>query len=233
MSVAAIVPAAGAGRRFGGRVSKLEISVGGAPLLIQTLRALQQVAAVRWIQVVVPPGQQAAVGAVLAAHGITKALPPVAGGASRAESVARGFEALPASARWVLVHDGARPCVRPRLIEACLRQAKRSGAAVAGVKAAVTVKAVGRGRRVLRTLDRDELWLIQTPQAFRRDWFAKALEKARGRWAKFPDDAAVVEAAGYRVIVVPGDPLNVKVTTRADVVLAEAILGQGVPALSG
>lgn len=230
MSVAAIVPAAGAGRRFGRRTNKLAMSVGGAPLLIQTLRALQQVPAIRWIVPVVPPGREAETASLLAAYGITKAVPPCAGGASRAESVARGFAAVPAPAAWVLVHDGARPCVSRRLIEACLRQAKRSGAAVAGVPAAVTIKAVGRGRRVLRTLDREALWLIQTPQVFRRAWFAKALKKARGTWAAFPDDAAIVEAAGYRVIVVPGDPLNIKVTTRADIMLAEAILGTGAEA---
>lgn len=230
MSVAAIVPAAGAGRRFGGRTPKLAMHVGGAPLLIQTLRALQQVPDIRWIVPVVPAGRELETANLLAANGITKAVAPCAGGASRAESVARGFQAAPASAKWILVHDGARPCVSRRLVEACLRQAKRSGAAVAGLPASVTVKAVGRGRRVLRTLEREELWFIQTPQVFRRDWFGKALQMRRKAWATFPDDAAIVEAAGYRVTVVPGDPLNIKVTTRADVVLAEAILSTGVEA---
>lgn len=224
MSVAAIVPAAGVGRRFGGRVPKLAAHVCGAPLIVQTLRALQQVPEIRWIIPVAAPGREAELASWLSANGITKALPPCTGGASRAESVARGFAHAPAQAQWILVHDGARPCVSLRLIHACLRQAKRSGAAVAGLPASVTVKSVGRGRRVVKTLERDGLWLIQTPQVFRRDWFAKALEKARTRWAQFPDDASVLEAAGYRVVVVPGDPLNIKVTTRADILLAEAIL---------
>jgi 2-C-methyl-D-erythritol 4-phosphate cytidylyltransferase len=88
----------------------------------------------------------------------------------------------------------------------------------------LTVKAVDDRRDVRLTLDREQLWLVHTPQVFRRDWFAQALAQANHALRQFPDDAAILEAAGFQVRMVPGDPLNLKVTTKEDVMLAEAIL---------
>ncbi len=221
--VAAIVPAAGSGRRLGGRVRKPFVRLAGVPILIHSLRALQASPDIRWIQPVVAPGDQRRVARLLARYRITKALPPCAGGRSRAESVANGFAALPSAVRWVLVHDAARPCTSRAVISRVLRQARRFGAAACGVPAGVTVKSADRQGRVTETLDRERLWLIQTPQAFRADWFAKALARHR-RLDRFPDDAAVVEAAGYPVRLVPGEPLNVKITTPDDLLLAAVIL---------
>ena len=223
-NVAAIVPSAGDGRRIGGRISKPFLELGGRPLLVYTLRALQESPAIRWIILVVRPADRRRAAALLKRHRITKALPPCPGGASRAESVARGFAALPRLAHWVLVHDAARPCVSRRLIRQAIGAAKRHGAVACGLPASLTVKAVdGRGQ-VRMTLDRDQLWFVQTPQVFRRDWFAEALARANGSLAQFPDDAAIVEAGGFPVRMIPGDPLNLKVTTPEDLILAEAIL---------
>ena len=221
--VAAIIPAAGTGRRVGAAANKLFLPLHGEPLLAHTLRALQESPAIRWIMVVVRSADRAAVRALLRRYGIAKALPLCVGGASRAESVARGFAALPRGARWVLIHDGARPCVSPRLIEASVRAATRHGAVACGLPASLTVKMVGVAGRVRATLDRDAVWLAQTPQVFRRDWFASALTQANHGLGRFPDDAAMVEAAGFAVRMIPGDPLNVKVTAREDFVIADAI----------
>ena len=224
LQVAAIVPAAGLGSRLGARTSKAFVSLAGAPLLAHTLRALQASPSIGWIVLVVREGEQSRARALLARHRITKALPPRAGGASRAESVARGFAAVPPEAGWVLVHDGARPCVRPRLIEQTVRAAKRHGAVACGLPASLTVKAADALGRVRATLDRKPLWFVQTPQVFRRAWFAASLERVNGTLHRFPDDAAVVEAAGFAVRMVPGDPLNLKVTTKEDLLFANAIL---------
>jgi 2-C-methyl-D-erythritol 4-phosphate cytidylyltransferase len=226
--VAAIVPAAGAGRRFGGRAAKAWAALRGRPLLVHALRALQASPSVRWIICVVRPGQEQAVAALLRRHRITKALPPRPGGASRADSVARGFAAVPPQAQWVLVHDGARPCVTPALIARVVAAARRHGAVACGLPASLTVKAVDGARDVRLTLDRDALWFVQTPQAFRRDWFAQALGRADGQLARLPDDAALLELAGFPVRMVPGEPLNIKVTTREDLLLADTILARRV-----
>lgn len=222
--VAAIVPSAGAGRRFGGRTGKPLVRLCGAPMLIHALRALQRSPLIRWIIVVTVPGDQARVRALLRRHRISKALPPCRGGSSRAASVARGAACLPKAAQWVLIHDGARPCLSPALIRRCVVAARRYGAAACGLPATLTVKAVDRTRRVRKTLEREALWFVQTPQAFRREWLLRACARGRGRLAQFPDDAALVESAGYPVRMVPGDPLNIKVTTRDDLILADAIL---------
>jgi len=224
MRVAAIVPAAGAGRRLKSATRKLFVPLNGAPLLLHTLRALERCPSIRWIIPVVAAHDRTRVAALIATHRITKALTPCAGGVSRAESVARGFAALPADAKWVLVHDGARPCVSPSLIEQAVQSAKRDGAVACGLPASLTVKAVDEKRMVRSTLDREQLWFVQTPQVFRRDWFAQALAQANHQLDQFPDDAAILEAAGFPVRMIPGDPLNLKITTKDDLTLAEVIL---------
>jgi 2-C-methyl-D-erythritol 4-phosphate cytidylyltransferase len=224
MTVAAVVPAAGAGRRFGGKTTKLFTSAAGRPLMAHTLSALQRSPWVRWIVVVARPEDHARMRALLARYCITKALPLCHGGSSRTESVAHGVAALPREARWVLVHDAARPCVSLRLIASSVKAAKRYGAVACGLPAAVTVKSVDAARRVRATLDRERLWFVQTPQVFRRDWFTKALSSMNGHFARCPDDAAVLEGAAFPVRMVAGEALNLKVTTREDLLLAQAIL---------
>jgi len=222
--VAAIVPAAGRSERLGGRTSKPWVALNGAPLLAHSLRILQRSPAIRWILVVARSEERARVQALIRREGITKALPPCAGGASRAESVARGFAALPREAQWVLIHDGARPCVSVRMIAQAVAAAKRHGAVACALPASLTVKAADERGEVRLTLDREHLWFVQTPQVFRRAWMAQALERADGSLSQFPDDAAVIESAGFPVRIVPGDPLNIKVTTPSDLIFAEAIL---------
>jgi 2-C-methyl-D-erythritol 4-phosphate cytidylyltransferase len=235
-AVAAIVPAAGTGRRLGGQTAKTFAPLDGLPLIVHPLRTLQDSAMIRWIILVVQPSHIRQALGLLRHHRITKALPPCPGGSSRAESVARGFAMVPREARWVLIHDGARPCVKPQLITRSVRAARRYGAVACGLPASLTVKAVDAQGHVRLTLDREQLWLVQTPQVFRRDWFAQALQRAcrspSGRdgtqanhgLEPFPDDAAVVEAAGFSVRMIPGDPLNLKVTTQEDLLFVRAVL---------
>jgi 2-C-methyl-D-erythritol 4-phosphate cytidylyltransferase len=223
-AVAAVVPAAGQGRRMGGTVNKPFVLLRGMPLLAHTLLALERSPAIRWIVLVVSEGAQRDARGLISRYGITKAIPPCAGGPSRAESVARGTALAPRDAQWILVHDGARPCLTPQLVQDAVRAARRDGAVACGLPAMLTVKAVDERAEVRLTLDRDHLWFVQTPQVFRRDWLAQALRDAGPRLSAFPDDAAILESAGFRVRMVPGDPLNLKVTTPEDLVLAEAVL---------
>ena len=222
--VVAIVPTAGAGQRFGGRTAKPFVQLDGKPLLVHTLLALQASAIVRWIIPVVRAQDVGRVKTLIARYRISKALNPCIGGSSRAASVAHGLAIVPVQARWVLIHDGARPCVSPTLIRRVVQAAVRHGAVACGLPASLTVKAVDERGEVRLTLDRDQLWFVQTPQVFRRDWFAQALSYLNHELGQFPDDAAIVEAAGFPVRMVPGEPTNIKVTTTDDLLLAEAIL---------
>jgi 2-C-methyl-D-erythritol 4-phosphate cytidylyltransferase len=191
---------------------------------VHTLTALQTTPAIRWIVLAVRAEERSLAVHLLKRYQITKAMPPCRGGTCRADSVARAFAALPRAARWVLVHDGARPCVSRRLITQAVRAGKRFGAVACGLPASLTVKAVDDRSTVRLTLDRDQLWFVQTPQVFRRDWLAQALAQADHGLERFPDDAAIVESAGFSVRMISGDPLNIKVTTQEDRLLAEAIL---------
>ena len=111
-----------------------------------------------------------------------------------------------------------------QLLDRTLRAAKRHGAVACGTPASLTVKAVDGAGAVRLTLDRAHLWFVQTPQVFRRDWLGHALAQTNGTLAQFTDDAAIVEAAGYPVQMVEGDPYNLKVTTKKDLRIVQAIL---------
>ena len=209
---------------MGGAVAKPFLRLLDRPLLAHTLTVLQHSPSIRWIVLVVRQRERCEAQHLIAYYRITKALSPCVGAASRAESVARGLVAVPAAAQWIMIHDGARPCLTLRLVRDAVRAATRYGAVACGLPASVTVKAVDERRQVRLTLDRESLWFMQTPQVFRRDWVEQAMAMAKERLYSFPDDAAVLEAAGFPVTMVPGDPLNLKVTTREDLILAAAIL---------
>lgn len=222
--VGAVIPAAGRGVRLGSRQAKAFVPLAKQPLVLQTLQVFECSPSVRWVVVAVRPADCAQLKRLVDRHRLRKIAAIVPGGASRAESVARGVAALPPEVRWVVIHDGARPCVSPRLIASAVAQAKRHGAVVCGLPASLTVKAVDAAQHVRLTLDRDSLWFVQTPQVFRRDWLDEALARCNGQLQRFPDDAALMEWAGFAVRMVPGDSLNIKVTTKEDLLLAEAIL---------
>src|SRR5262245_27678230 len=145
----------------------------------------------------------------------------VAGGAEEADSVRSGLSAVPEDAEVIVVHDAARPLASRHLFDAVIA-AVRAGAdaAVPGLPMTDTVKRV-EGDRVVETVRRDKLVAVQTPQAFR----AAALRRAHADAPDAPDDAALVEACGARVVVVAGDRTNWTVTTPDDLVVAEALLG--------
>lgn len=194
-----IVVAAGSGTRFGAR--KQYEALGGQRVLDWSLAAARSVA--DGVVVVVPAGD------------VDRPEPAdhvVAGGATRSASVRAGLAVVPDDAGVVVVHDAARPLAAPELFRAVL-DAVAAGAdgAIPAVPVADTIKRV-EGDTVVETLDRDELVAVQTPQAFR----AAALRSAHAGGAEATDDGALVEAAGGRVVVVPGDPANVKLTTASD-----------------
>ena len=141
-------------------------------------------------------------------------------------SVSCGLKALPPAAKWVVVHDGARPLVTPELIEATIRAARSAKAAIAAVPVVPTIKQV-RGGWVEKTLDRKRLWAVQTPQVFERGLLEKAHQHGRGNSFVATDDAALVERLGYRVRIVEGSPRNIKITTREDLMVAVALMKRG------
>ena len=146
------------------------------------------------------------------------------GGAERFDSVANALALVKPEADFVAVHDAVRPCVTEELVTAVFGQAEKTGAALLAAPVTETVKRVDAQHQVQETVARQGLWLAQTPQVFRKDWLTEAYGK-RGKLGKHvTDDAQLIEAAGHKVHVVEGSPSNIKITTRGDLFLAEAIL---------
>jgi len=137
--------------------------------------------------------------------------------------VANGLRAIPLECELVVIHDGVRPLVSVDLLEAVLEAAQHHGAAIAAIPAGDTVKQ-GENQKVVATLERETIWLAQTPQAFNANLLRRAYEKAARDQVVVTDDAALVERIGAAVHLVRGSPENIKVTNPFDLVVAEAIL---------
>jgi len=237
-----ILPAAGRGARFampggGGRASpvgapetKVFISLAGRPVLAHTLDRFAALEAVVEVIVPVPPeavawaretfGERTASG---------RPLIFVGGGEDRVESVAEALAASDGKSDLVVIHDAVRPLVRRAVVEEAMRVAMEMGAAVVGRPVDHTVKRVSDGRLVAETVPRENLWLAQTPQVFRRDVIAQAYARRRHVVGRVTDDAQLVEAMGGCVAMVRGDAANVKITTVEDLRLCEALLEAGWP----
>jgi 2-C-methyl-D-erythritol 4-phosphate cytidylyltransferase/2-C-methyl-D-erythritol 2,4-cyclodiphosphate synthase len=230
MHLTAIIAAGGRGRRFGAAVPKQLLTLAGRPILEWSVEAVRS--CVNEVIVVAPPEVVADPPAYLRGPGLVL----VAGGERRQDSVANGFDAVPAGADVVLVHDAARPLVDRETIARAIAAAAAGGAAVVAMPASDTVKwapAAGTegGRVVERTLARDSVFLAQTPQAFRRSVLAEAVALGR-RGVEGTDEAALAERAGHRVVVVEGSRRNIKVTTADDLVIAEALVSNADPGRS-
>ena len=228
MSTGAILLCAGRGDRLGAGVPKAFVPLAGRPLFAWSLAALQRCSDVDAI-VVVGPVRTAR--ELLAASGasLARVIEFVEGGAERQHSVARGLAALPAKHDLVVVHDAARSLVSPEVVARAIAAARAYGAAIAAVPLADTLKAV-MDDRIIATPPRAGMWRAQTPQVFRRDWLEAAHAAATDTAT---DDAALVEALGHEVRVSEGDPLNFKITTPADLALAEAWLAHVAARVTG
>lgn len=211
MSVVGVIAAGGSGERLGVGEPKAFVALAGRPMLEWSLDVLR--ATCDRVVVAVPQA--------LVAGGPDR----VAGDASRSASVRNAVNAAP-EASVVVVHDAARPLLEVELVERCVSALDHADAAVAAAQVTDTVKRAGTDLRVEETLDRSSLWAIQTPQAFRADVLRRALAVDDTALAAATDDAGLVERAGGRVRIVPAPPENLKVTTRRDLALAEAILGE-------
>jgi 2-C-methyl-D-erythritol 4-phosphate cytidylyltransferase len=221
-SLSAVVVAAGRSQRMG--FDKLLTPLAGRPLLLHTLDRLFRTDAPREIVLVVRPGSEAEMQSLLAPLGRNESIRLVPGGAQRQDSVQNGLQAVSADSEFVMVHDAARPFVTKELIDTVLGAAKLSDAAVCGAPCSDSLKEVGEDGLVTRTIDRSQLWTVQTPQIFRTQLLRDAYRGALATGAIFTDDTAVVEAMGHPVRIVLYNGINLKVTTPTDWKIAEIFL---------
>jgi 2-C-methyl-D-erythritol 4-phosphate cytidylyltransferase len=225
------VVAGGAGVRMGAGMPKALMPLAGRPLVSWCLEALADAERVEATLVVAPSGHgtemEAALGRGPAAGTLAGVVP---GGATRARSVLAGLRALPAGVERVIVHDAARPLLRPELADAVVDAVEGADGAIAAAPLADTLKqvaddALGADLVIARTLDRAGLWRAETPQGFRLDALLTAFERSLPAALDAATDcASLVEANGGRVRIVPSLAPNLKVTTPADLDLAEHLL---------
>ncbi|TLY21838.1 MAG: 2-C-methyl-D-erythritol 4-phosphate cytidylyltransferase [Nitrospirae bacterium] len=223
--VVAVIPAGGTGMRMGADVPKQFLPLGGVPMVLHSLRAFDRAPSVDAVILVVPREErQRALTDVIERYSVKKVQKVVAGGETRQQSVHNGLKETGPDVEIVVVHDAVRPFVTEDLIEQSIEAARKGGAVIVAVPMKDTPKLAGPDRQVQRTLDRDDLWLAQTPQTFRRDLLLEAYEKAAIERLQATDDAALVERLGHKVGIVAGTWENIKITSPEDLVIAEAIL---------
>ena len=223
----AIVVAAGSSRRMGG-VDKLTADLAGSPLVLWSLRAMEDSQTVGSVILVVQADRLAEFAALTANVGLIKLRQVVAGGPTRADSVRAGLAALDRGCRLVAIHDAARPLVTPALIDAAVRAAARDGAAAPGLPVKDSIHRV-EGNVAAEALNRAALTAVQTPQCFDRDLYAGALRKALHDGVTLTDDCAAMEHLGMRVRITAGDERNLKVTTPLDLALVRLLAGEEEP----
>ncbi len=220
--VVAIIVAGGGGKRMGGDLPKQFLPLAGRSLLDRTLSAFTASPRVDGVVLALPPG--------FPDEGkepyrfLKKILAVVEGGPQRHDSVRNALAAVPAEAEVILVHDAVRPFVSEGLLERCVELAREHGAVVPVVPVRDTVKQWDREGKTLRTQDRSELMLAQTPQGFRAGILRDAYRRAEEEGRQGTDDASLVEGAGYPVIPVPGEEENIKITIPEDLRMAEGLL---------
>ena len=226
--VCAIIAAGGRGSRFGAGQPKQLLMLGGRPILQRSVEAFTRCAAIDQVVVAVPAELVASPPPYLLNDGSRVTI--VEGGGRRQDSVARAFARIDSRTNIVVIHDAARPLVSADLIQRTIDAAAQHGAAIAALPARDTVKQAGADRVIAGTLPRQEIFLAQTPQAFRADVLRAALALAAPD-TDATDEAMLAEQAGHRVRIVDGDARNLKITTPDDFAMAESLLGGSAPSI--
>ena len=219
--VGAVIPAAGRGSRLGGTRKQFRV-LGDAPVLVHTVRRFTTHPSIDALVVVTGSDAVSRVEELLSDAGVAEACRVVAGGETRQESVASGLAALPAEIQVVLVHDAVRPFVTARSITGVVEGVYREGAAALAIPVSDTLRRAESGA-FGETVDRRDLYRMQTPQGFRREWLQEAHRRAGSDGVVETDDVALVQRCDHAVKLVRGSAHNIKITTPADWELAQML----------
>jgi 2-C-methyl-D-erythritol 4-phosphate cytidylyltransferase len=225
MKISAIVVAAGAGIRFGSSIPKQFFCLKGRPVLAWSLETFDNTGIINEIIVVAPLSDEGS--AIEIAEKWVKRLPVkvIPGGPTRQESVKLGLEAVSPDCEWIAVHDAARPFITSAQIEAvCFMAREIGGASILAIPVRDTVKVVDEYGLIIRTQDRERLYLAQTPQVCKSEDLLFAYQLAEDKGIKATDEAGLLEALGVAVGIVEGSPINLKITTKEDIKIAEALI---------
>ena len=224
--VSAVIVAAGKGIRMNDTVQKQYLPLAGRPVLSYTLAVFDGCDLISKIFLVVPQKDfDYCRNNILPM--LKKEINLVAGGKERQDSVYNGLIAVGENNGIVIIHDGVRPFANKEMIESCVRGAIKHGACIIGVPVQDTLKRISRSGDIEKTIERNNIWLAQTPQAFKYNIIKKAHEYARIKGYAGTDDATLVEKTGNFVKIIKGSKNNIKITTREDLKIAEIMLRAG------
>lgn len=213
-----IIVAAGSSTRMQG-ANKQFLEINGIPVIIKTLLKFENCSAIKNIILVVRDEDLFSMQLLTEKYMIRKLSDIVCGGKTRQESVLKGLSRVASNDEAVLVHDGARPLVSDRIITSVAEALREYSAVTCAVKIKDTVKQTNEKGKVIKTLDRNSLVAVQTPQGVRIKEYLSAIEKAEDI-SVFTDDTSIMEAAGFEVYIVEGSYKNIKITTPEDIILA-------------
>lgn len=218
----AVVVAAGSARRMEG-IDKILAPLGELPVIVHTLYAFQDCPAVHEVVVVTREDLMVEISRLCKDYRLDKVTKVVAGGSERIYSVRAGLKEVDPRAGLIAIHDGARPLVSQQILEETVARGWSTGAAVPAVPITDTIKR-GENGQTVETVDRSQLWAVQTPQVFEAGLIRAALEKAVQDGENLTDDCAAVERLGMRVSLTNGSRENIKITTPFDLLLGQTIL---------
>jgi 2-C-methyl-D-erythritol 4-phosphate cytidylyltransferase len=221
---AAIVVAAGSGQRFGDKENKIFAILDGQPLFLRALQLFVNREDICQTILVVSPEDMDTLREKFGANLGFMGVQVVSGGTERTDSVEKGLTAVSLDAEFVAIHDAVRVCVAEGWIDAVFDAAAKSGAAIPVVPVTATLKRLGPDKTVSDTVSREGLYMAQTPQVFRKTVIRAAYDQRGTIQGPVTDDAQLVSASGHPVTAIEGDPRNIKITTKADLALASAIL---------
>jgi 2-C-methyl-D-erythritol 4-phosphate cytidylyltransferase len=221
-----LIPAAGMGKRMGSQQNKLRLTLLGKPILAWTLIAAEAAESIHWIGIIGQPEDWPMWEQLIQELAISKPIQLIHGGTTRQESVYNGLQALPPDAKYVLIHDGARCLGTPDLLNRCAQALEQYSGFVAAVPVKDTIKVVDTQQQICSTPDRAQLWAAQTPQGFDVEKLKTCHAEGRRQGWEVTDDAALFEKFNLPVHIVMGEETNLKITTPADLAIAELILRQ-------
>ena len=227
MRTLAIILAGGAGKRMGASTNKQFLILDNKPIIVHTLQIFEECRTVDGVYLVVNQKDLPIIQEeILETYRFNKVMKLVMGGRLRQDSVRNGLEAIETPCDIVIIHDGARPFISPSFIEKSIFLMEMFDAIIPALPVKDTIKVVSKEGFVLKTLERDSLWQIQTPQTFKYEVIVKAYREGMAKKLCGYDDATFLEFLGKKVKVIEGSPYNIKITTPEDLTIAKGMLSQ-------
>jgi len=226
--VSAIIVAAGRGIRMKGTMRKQYLDLSGRPVLAHSIMTFDSCSLVDEILLIIPKEDvEYCQTKILSLLDLNNHINLVHGGDKRQDSVYNGLKAITKNTETVVIHDGVRPFIQPEELKECILSSKKFGACILGTPASDTLKRVDKSDIIETTLSRENIWLAQTPQAFKYDLILKAHETAQRDGYVGTDDASLVERMGEDVKIINGGRFNIKITNKEDLAIAKAMFDAG------